>query len=293
MTADLQSLAARVRAIEQTIPLLEAIRSEAEIAYRRAERTSGPVQEYARRVEVLIADVAAAMDGEQRALLLADPVEAGPTALLVVSSERGLCGAFNRLLASKALELVHQGSTAGKATRVLCWGSRAKRLIEAAGQEVLYGASLASVALPTYETVEAMALEILALQDRYRFGRLLVLHNKPAARFQYEATVRQLLPPRLGPLPRRRPRIELKPAGDVPAMAAHVLTEWLLMDLYRAALESALSEQLARIATMRLAVENARKLLGGLRFEYSRARQHAVTDALLEVISGYRTATER
>ena len=78
----------------------------------------------------------------------------------------------------------------------------------------------------------------------------------------------------------------------MPAIAAYALTEWLLIELYLAATESAMSEQLARIATMKLAADNARKLLKGVSFEYNLAHQRQITDAIMEVVNGYRIATQ-
>jgi F-type H+-transporting ATPase subunit gamma len=291
VTAELQALAAHLRAIQQTIPLLETIRSVAEIAYRRTARSVGPIQDYAAKVDALLDGITAAMDADERIRFIDSIEESGPEALLVVSSERGLCGAFHSVLAAKVLQLVRERSASGNDTRVVCWGGKAQRLIEAQGQAVLYGRSLPSVVLPSYEEVEAMALEILALREQYRFGRILVVHNAHAGRFRYEIRLRQLLPPQLERTPRRQPLVDLKPAGDARGLAAHALAEWVITGLYGAVVESALSEQLARIATMRLAVENARKLLRTLEFEYNLAHQQQVTNSLLEVISGYRSTT--
>ena len=65
----------------------------------------------------------------------------------------------------------------------------------------------------------------------------------------------------------------------------------MLIDLYQAVIESAISEELARVAAMRLATENARHLLDELTLEANRARQLSETNALLEIISGFRAAS--
>jgi F-type H+-transporting ATPase subunit gamma len=70
-------------------------------------------------------------------------------------------------------------------------------------------------------------------------------------------------------------------------LLTHLLTEHLLLDLYQAVIESAMSEQLARVYTMRLATENANKLLEKLRLDYSLAQSYAVTNSLLEIVAGY------
>jgi F-type H+-transporting ATPase subunit gamma len=73
----------------------------------------------------------------------------------------------------------------------------------------------------------------------------------------------------------------------------HLLTEHLLLGLYQAVMKSAISEQLARVYTMRLATENARKLLDRLTVEYNLAATQAVTNALPEIVAGYEATVER
>jgi F-type H+-transporting ATPase subunit gamma len=69
----------------------------------------------------------------------------------------------------------------------------------------------------------------------------------------------------------------------------HLISEYVLTELYSSAIESAVSEQLARVAAMRLASENARKLLDELTMQYNLARQRSITQSLLEIVTGYET----
>jgi F-type H+-transporting ATPase subunit gamma len=167
-------------------------------------------------------------------------------------------------------------------------------LLEAAGHQLLYAKPLPSLAVPTYVDIEEIALDLLDLCEQRAFGRLLVVHNAPVRRFQYGATVRRLLPPDLA-MPERplRARIVVKPADDMPALLTHLLTEHCLLGLYEAVIASAISEQLARMYTMRLATENARKLLDKLTFDYNLTRSYAVTNSLLEIVAGYTATTEQ
>jgi F-type H+-transporting ATPase subunit gamma len=81
--------------------------------------------------------------------------------------------------------------------------------------------------------------------------------------------------------------VSIKPVNDTQALVTHLLAEDLLMHLYHAVVESAMSEQLARIAAMRMAGDNARKLCDQLTRQYNLARQHTITESLLEIVSGY------
>ncbi len=288
MPADLQTMAERLRSVESTIPLLEAIRSVAEIAHRRAARAAPSVQAYAERVATLLSEAAGALGG---GAVLEHVASGGPAALLVVSSDRGLCGGFNAAAVSRALDAIRAGAPAAGA-ELVCWGMKAERLSTSAGVSVLYTASLPSVALPAYETVEAMTLDLLGLLERHGFSRLYVVHNAPAGRFRYAPGLSQLIPPAVASSTQAIHPPRIRPDFDAPALIQHLLAEHAIAGLYQAVLESLVSEQLARMSAMRLAADNARRLADRLRFDYNLARQREETNSLLELINGYLVATE-
>jgi F-type H+-transporting ATPase subunit gamma len=289
VSVDLKALEARRRAIGALIPLLEGLRSVAELGFRRNARLVAPVDAYTEQVRSLLGQLVGSLPPEARAGFL-DGSGTGPLGLLVISAEHGLCGAFNERLVRPAVEIVQQEAQRGTGVKLFCWGSRGKRLLEAAGQRVAYSARLPSFTLATYIDVEQLALELLERMDQWALTRLSVLHNAPTRGFQYEITLRQMLPLAVAVPPVPSPRLDVKPAPDLPALLTHLLTEYVLVGLYRAEVESAISEQLARIVTMRMAVENARRLVDDLTLQYNLTRQHAVTQSLLEIIAGYEAA---
>jgi F-type H+-transporting ATPase subunit gamma len=290
---NLEALAAHCRTIERLISLLEAVRSVAEMAWRRAEQGFSPLRLYSDHLQVLFRKVVTGLGPEQHQALLSAEKNALPIALLFISSERGLCGPFNDRLVAQGLQHVSKLSAQGYMVRLLCLGGRGRRLLEAKGHQLLYAKPLPSLAVPTYVDIQEIALDLLAMVEQRAFGRLLVVHNAPVRRFQYGAGVSTLLPPDLGVPERPRERTVIKPAHDAPGLFTHLLTEHLLVGLYQAVLESAMSEQLARVYTMRLATDNARKLLEKLRIDASVARSYAVTNSLLEIVAGYAATAKR
>lgn len=283
---DAAALDAHRQTIHRMIPLLSAIGSVAEIAWRRAEQGFPALLRYIEHTRGVLETVVAALDSEARSAITAGWSE-GPVALLLVTSERGLCGPFNHRVVSGSLQIARELSEQGKPVNFICLGSLGLRLIEARGETSLYSRPLPSFSVPTYVNVEEIALDLLDLLEQRAFRRLLVVHNAPVQRFQYGLTTKVLLPPDLT-LPKARPRrVEVKPVGDAPALATHLLTEYLLAGLYQAVMESVISEQLARIYTMRLAVEHTESLYDQLTLDYNLARRHAETTSLMEIITGY------
>ncbi len=287
MTADYDAIRAHEHAIAQVVPLLTAMQSVAEIAFRRAEERLPPLTRYAELLETQLSQ----FGGSTGASFFSDA--AGPkTLLLVITSERGLCGAFNQHLVSRITADLRGRRAASEEIEVACLGRQGKRLFEAAKEPLVYWSGVPSLALPSYADIEKAALEILDLMDTRRCGRLVVTHNAPRRRFQYEVTSRQLFPLDATQTPADRSATPpVKPPQDIERLLTHLVTERVLIDLYEAVIQSAISEELARVAAMKLATDNAQKLLEELTAEANHARQLSETSALLEIISGFEAAS--
>jgi F-type H+-transporting ATPase subunit gamma len=288
MPQDLESLASHLNGIQRIVPLLEAVRSVSEIAYRRSTQRSSPLQAYAESVRSAFEQLLASLDVAQREEVQHLFSPRGPAGLLVISSERGLCGGFNDRIVASANELLRSEEMRGAGVLVL--GARGKSRAEEAGLPIAYARPLPSLTLPTYHDVEAIALDLLDMLDQGTFGRMVVLHAAPLRGFHYELRQHSLYPPDVPPGTSRYRPIEVKPAADAPALVRHLLTEMVLVDLYQAVFASSVSEQLARVSSMRLAVDNARRLADTLSNEYGLARRHYITTSLLEIVAGYESA---
>src|SRR5262245_47139052 len=105
---NLEALAAHRQVIERLIPLLEAIRSVAEIAWRRAYQGYRPLLRYSAALRAALEQIIAGLAPEQRQAFAGSWADGRPTGLLFVASERGLCGTFNVHLVSHGLHHMRQ-----------------------------------------------------------------------------------------------------------------------------------------------------------------------------------------
>ena len=289
MTADYDAIRAHEHAIAQVVPLLTAMQSVAEIAFRRAEERLPPLTRYAELLETQLSQ----FGGSTGASFFSDAA-CLKTLLLVITSERGLCGAFNQHLVSR---ITADSARAPRWRQKRSVGSRpgtaGKRLFEAAKEPLVYWSGVPSLALPSYADIEKAALDIFYLMDTRRCGRLIVTHNAPRRRFQYEVTSRQLFPLDTTQTPPARSATPpVKPPEDIERRLTYLVTvKRAPIDLYEAVIQSAISEELARVAAMKLATDNAQKLLEELTAEANHARQLSETSALLKIISGFEAAS--
>jgi F0F1-type ATP synthase gamma subunit len=199
VSGEVDELAEHRRTIERLVPFLDAIRSIAAIAWRRAEQRVAALADYQRRLDAKLVQVAAGRPTER---WLPDPTRAavrGPVALLLVTSERGRCGGFNDQLIAAALGQARQEAARGKTVQLLCLGDRGRSRLATTGQALVYARPLPSLTVPTHVEIEAIALDLLDLYARERWAELRVVHHAPVRRFQYAATAPVLLPPRLPP----------------------------------------------------------------------------------------------
>lgn len=292
MSEDVDQLEHRRRAVAKLVPLLEAIGGIGEIAYRRAAEGIAPAQSYAAAVRDQLDRLCRSQGFDDDSLWPTNPER--PRALLLIASERGLCGRFNHRLAEQTLEEVRKGRRDGLETDVLVLGERGAHSLQELGIEPVYRAAMPSLARPTYLDAERVALDILDLVEQGAYRSLDVLHARPAGRFDYELAIHRLLPPEPSNTTTQHgaPAIEVKPADDVQQLLARLVSERVLADLYEMMVQSVVSEQLARVFAMRLAVENAGELLDRLDVEYNAARQQQVTRDLSEVIGAFQAVEE-
>jgi F-type H+-transporting ATPase subunit gamma len=281
----LEALEAHRRGVTRLIPILDAVRSIAELAWRHAEQGFGPLDVYAQRLRAAFERLVPALTREQRAALIGG--DHLPIGLLFISSQRGLCGGFNERLVEYGLTQARALTNRGEAVRYLCLGSRSHRLLEAAGVTLLYTKPLASLSAPAYVDIQEVAPDLVDLVGRKAFGPLVVIHNAPTHRFQFVPTLRPLLPPELPTVSGPPVSASVIPAGDTTELLTHLMTEQVLVGLFRSVMESVISEQLARIYAMRLAADKARGLVDDLATQCNLARRNAITNALLEISAGY------
>ena len=290
---NLAALERRRDSIASVVPFLDAVRSIAEIGYRRADRALEPLERFKEKLDSSLNAVAATMVDRGSWHALSALAAHRPLGLLVVGTQRGLCGPFNQRLIAEALRLAETRRTEGRTVQLLVLGARCQRLMEARDVEMLYTRATGSLAEPDYETIEEITLDLIGLLQNADVGEIVAVHNVPFQRFQYRPQATSLFPMHLPEpsVPRSVP-VEA-PALDPDALFTHIATEQMLIDLYEIALKSAASEQLARVNAMRLASENAGRMVDRLSQEITRARNERITASLLEVVSGFNSIQDQ
>lgn len=271
--ADLQRLQAQIDSLADLQNLFAAMQAIAASRVQSAQAALEGIGSYKRVVERALSDVAAL----QARPSLPEPLEDDtPTSglLLVICSEHGFAGAFNRLL----LEQAKAAATADE--RIAIVGLRGAALASELEIKPIWSRSMAAHADGVVATARKLAVELSG------FGRLRVVFARHEVGARYRPETRQILPP--------DPSL-LKPSqtGQLPLhhleplqMLRQLISELLLAELTHAMMHSFASENTARLQVMQAANQNITVKIDSLNGAARQERQAAITSELIEIITG-------
>jgi F-type H+-transporting ATPase subunit gamma len=256
-----------VRNIEQ---ICRAMKTVASIRLRRAEERLARARRYHERIAELARRLASATKAHP--FLQERPVE--KTEMVVVTSDRGLCGGYNANVMRRALAEGKPADTAAVAV-----GRRGQRQLARQGYEIV------DSVVPLGGEPEAQGIWRLAdrLGARYAEGkmdRLLLVYTRFLAGTRSEVTAEVVLPvsPKEGALE----EAIFEPAPE--EILRGLMVRYLRAQVYRAVMQASASEHAQRVAAMTAASDNAEEMIRDLTLEYNKARQAGITKELTEIV---------
>jgi F-type H+-transporting ATPase subunit gamma len=290
--ASTQDLKRRVRSITNTRKLTRAMELVASARLRRAQMRIEAMRPYADRMLELMAGVSQAA-GAVRLPLLERRENVERVAIVPVTGDRGLAGAFNAQVLRRSFALMREVRAAGPEVVFYPSGKKGGSTLRFRRLEVGQAWSGFSDR-PEYRDAQAMAH---ALSDAYTNGdvdRVVIVYNAFVSPLVQRVTVRDVLPIPQDVLEGREDEDEDEPGGspdfiyepEPEEILARLLPVYVETEIFRALLESAASEQGARMGAMRNASKSAGELIDSLTLAMNRARQAEITQEILEVVAG-------
>jgi F-type H+-transporting ATPase subunit gamma len=282
--ATLREVRSRISGVQKTRKITRAMKMVAASKLRRAQSRIIAARPYARKMKELLGDLAQMADIQSADLIA--PRELKNLMLIVVTSDRGFCGAFNANLI-RAAQAHIAALPPGVSVRLLCVGKKGvdyfgKRGYNLIGRHVGVYGNLA------FSWVQALAGEIIARYLKNDFDRVDIIYNEFKSISSQRILIEQFLP--VPPLPAtsvvRKTPVDYIYEPDRLGILLSILPRHLNFQIWRILLESNTAEEGARMAAMENATENAREMIATLQLQYNKARQAAITTELLEVVSG-------
>lgn len=286
----LKDLKNRITSVQSTRKITSAMKMVAASKLRRAQEQAEAARPFAERMGRMLSSLAANVQGGGEGPKLMTGTGADQVQLLVViTSDRGLCGAFNSSVVREARRTILRLQAEGKTVKLLTVGRKGRDQLRR---------DFASLIVQSYEDVgrrrlsfadaDMVTKKLLEMYDAGEYDVASVLFNKFKSAISQEVTLQQAIP--FAVEAKTEESAELKPLyefePDEEQILADLLPRNLAIQIYRALLESAASEQGARMTAMDNATRNAGDMINKLTITYNRTRQAYITKELIEIISG-------
>ena len=287
--ASVQDIKRRVRSVQNTRKITRAMELVAAAKLRRAQTRIEAMRPYAERMQELMVGVARASTS-LRGLPLLQRRDVRKAAILPLTGDRGLAGAFNAQVLREAFAIERRLREESVEPRWVVAGKKGASTLRFRRYEVSQAWTGFSDS-PRYADAQAIAHYVAELYSEQEVDRVVVIYNHFESALTQRVVAQEVLP-----IP------ESLLEGDDDSSQAllgdfiyepepeqileRLLPVYVETELYRALLESAASEQGARMTAMRNASKNAGELIDSLTLQMNRARQAEITQEILEVVAG-------
>ena len=283
--ASLKDMRVRIAATKATQKITKAMQMVAASKLRRAQAAAEAARPYAERMGKVLGSIAAAVAGGDSApKLLAGSGSTQVHLLVVCTAERGLCGPFNSSIVRLARERAYALAGQGKEVKFLCVGRKGHdQLRRQFAKQIVETIELRGVRVLGFEQAEMIAKKVVALFDEGAFDVGTLFFSRFRSVIAQVPTAQQIIPPVFEKTD-ASVHYEYEPEeGDI---LAELLPRNLSVQVFRALLENAASEQGARMTAMDNATRNAGEMIRKQTLTYNRTRQAMITKELIEIISG-------
>ena len=290
----LKDLKNRIASVKSTRKITRAMQLVAAAKLRRAEEAARAARPYSERMEAVLGNLAASMaDNPGAPRLLAGTGSDKRHLLIVATSERGLCGGFNTSIVRLARQYVDRLLAEGKEVQILTVGRKGRDQLRRLYSRNLTGpVDMTQVRQLQFADAQRVARQVLDMFDAGQFDVATVFYSRFKSVVSQIPTAQQLIPAAL-PAGRGAEEITKSLGGAVyeyePSeedILRDLLPRNIAVQIFKALLENAASEQGARMSAMDSATRNAGDMIDALTMQYNRTRQAVITKELIEIISG-------
>jgi F-type H+-transporting ATPase subunit gamma len=282
----LKDLRNRIASVKATQKITKAMQMVAAAKLRRAQAAAEAARPYAERMETVLANLASGVTGSSAPRLIAGTGSDKVHLLVVCTAERGLCGAFNssiaRLARDKALALKAEGKT----VKIICVGKKGYDLLRRQfDKDIIELIDLRSFKQVGYVNAETIAQNVLSRFAAGEFDVATLFFSRFKSVISQLPTAQRIIPAEI-PAGTKTTEAVYDYEPDEGEILETLLPRNLTVQVLRALLENAASEQGARMSAMDSATRNAGEMIKKQTQLYNRSRQAMITKELIEIISG-------
>jgi F-type H+-transporting ATPase subunit gamma len=274
----------KIRSVQNTRKITKAMEMVAASKMRKAQERMRAARPYGEKIRTVAAHISHA-NSEYRHPFLVERDTVKRVGIIVITTDKGLCGAMNTNVLRLVLQHYKQWLAEGEEVEVCSIGTKGVGFMQRMGANIVSQ----SVQLGDRPHLEKLVGAIKVMLEGYntdRFDRLMIFYTRFINTMKQEPVMEQLLPikgERLG-APEGGWDYIYEPEAQV--VLNQVLTRYIEALIYQAVAENMSSEQSARMVAMKAASDNARNVIDELTLIYNKSRQAAITKELSEIVGG-------
>ncbi len=285
MSANLRDMRRKIASIQSTQKITNTMKLVAAAKLRRAQNDILLMRPYAYKMHEMASSLALRANPEMHPLLTQK--EEGRVLLVVVTSDRGLCGAFNANILRKAEEFILEKEEGGREVFILTIGRKARDHFKRRPQyKVVRSFTDFFLKRVEYEQAATTAELITSEFVQGKYDAVYVIYNEFKSAIRQDVIVDRLLPIEPMEVREGEPTVDFIYEPSPQEILNDLLPLHFKTQVYRVFLESYASEQGARMTAMDNATKNAEELIRDLTLQYNKARQASITKEILEVVAG-------
>ena len=278
--SNLKEIRSRISSVDSTKKITNAMKMVASAKLKRAQREIVAMRPYSEKLSELVQNLSESIDSDIKSPYTAErPIE--KILLIPISSNRGLCGAFNSNVAKATRKLLAEYSSIQ--VKLLTIGKKAEELLTKYGKvEQSYASIFDNL---NYDNACDIIQPVLDAYQQERYDKVFLIYNRFKSTASQVVEVESFLPiiPKVSESSTMSNFIY---EPDVSSIIHEILPKSLKTQFLKALKDSFASEHAARVTAMHLATDNATEILEQLKLTYNKARQAAITGEILEIVGG-------
>lgn len=289
--ASLKEIRTRLASVKSTMQITSAMKMVSAAKLRRAQDATIQLRPYANKLLEILQGLSESLDQEQENIY-GTARELKKVLLIVISSNKGLCGAFNANISKRTQSLIkeeYDELNEQDNVDIIACGKKAAELLESADFTILESHHDV-IDHMNYEQVNKMAKQAMKDFLSGKYDEIRIIYNQFKNAVVQELTVEQFLPI-VKPEPDEEEEVVennlnfiFEPTQE--QIVKELIPKSLKIQMFKAFLDSIASEHGARMTAMHKATDNASQLIKDLQLEYNKARQASITTEILEIVGG-------
>lgn len=282
--ATLRDIKRRIKAVQSTSKITKAMKMVSAAKFRKAQQRMFELRPYAERMGNILSSLAGGAEAEIHPLLAVRPRK--NIEVLVITSDRGLCGAFNTNILKAGTKYIAELKKEGYEVGISCVGRKARDYFRRRNVELKKAWTGISGKI-SYENAQDISSEIIEKYANETVDEVILIYNEFKSAIAQKVVIAKLLP--LAPIEASEETLPVynfiyEPSKQ--AIFTSLVPKNVEIQIFRALIESQASEEAARMAAMENATKSANDMISSLTLQYNKARQATITKELMDIVGG-------